>query len=324
MADVYKVTRSDLVSVADAIRERAQTSDPLVFPDGFVTAVSNLGGSGATLTVTTPAEGVTVTVTKGELNYTKTTGADCTAVFSGLETGTWTITISDGTQTATGSVSVDADYATELTFFSATINITYPAGLVCTATDGVITLTAPDTSGTWACVVPNVGTWTVSLDNGFSESVDITQHGEVQTIDKWYLYKSGDERTYITGGWETLNNANIYNNYMFVREAVSDDYKYSNVHTKNKIDLTQYTVLNVRMKTDKTSSHGHKTQIAVSSSASTCTGGSQSGVVTKTQPNNNTSEFTATLDIQSVSGEYYITLGGGYLNHLYVYEVWLS
>lgn len=114
IADVYKVTRSDLVSVADAIRERAQTSDPLVFPNEFVTAINNLGGSGATLTVTTPAEGITVTVTKGELSYTKTTGADGTAVFSGLDTGSWTITISDGSQTNTDTVYLVADYTKAL------------------------------------------------------------------------------------------------------------------------------------------------------------------------------------------------------------------
>lgn len=203
MSYVYKVTHSDLVSVADAIRERAQTSDPLVFPNEFVTAINNLGGSGATLTVNTLAEGITVTVTNGELNYTKNTGADGTAVFYGLETGTWTITISDGSKTATKTVDIDADYYSTITLFASTINVTYPAGLVCTVTDGVITLTAPDTSGTWACVVHNAGTWTVSLDSGFSESVDITQDGEVQTVDKWYLYHIGDQRSNITGGWNS-------------------------------------------------------------------------------------------------------------------------
>lgn len=114
----YLVNSYDLVSVADAIRERAQTSDQLVFPGGFVTAIAGMetGKTGATLTVTTPAEGITVTVTKGELSYTKTTGADGTAVFSGLETGTWTITISDGSQTDTDTVDLVADYTKALSF----------------------------------------------------------------------------------------------------------------------------------------------------------------------------------------------------------------
>lgn len=46
--------------------------------------------------------------------------------------------------------------------FTATLNITYPAGSICECTDGVITYTAPDTSGIWELIVPNQGTWIVS------------------------------------------------------------------------------------------------------------------------------------------------------------------
>ena len=158
------------------------------------------GGTGAALTVTAPA-GCTVTVGKDGKTKTRTAGADGVAVFKGLATGTWTLTITDGEQTAQKTVTVTADYSTAITFISATIHVTYPAGATCTATDGVTTLTAPDTSGTWDCVVQNAGTWTVSLDSGFCESVEITQSGEEKTIDKWYLYKNGNQRTDITGGW---------------------------------------------------------------------------------------------------------------------------
>ena len=66
------------------------------------------------------------------------------------------------------------------TGFMATINVTYPAGSTCSATDGTTTLTAPDTSGSWACVVPNTGTWTVTCTDGTSTattSVSITEDG---------------------------------------------------------------------------------------------------------------------------------------------------
>ena len=63
------------------------------------------------------------------------------------------------------------------------------------------TLTAPDTSGTWDCVVPNAGTWTVSVSNGFSETVVVSTNGEELTINKWYLFNNGDTRESITGGW---------------------------------------------------------------------------------------------------------------------------
>lgn len=163
------------------------------------------GGTGATLTVTAPA-GCTVTVSKDGKSKTKTAGADGKVVFKGLSTGEWTITITDGEQTAQKTVTITADYTTAITFFAATIHITYPAGSTCTATDGVTTLTAPDTSGTWDCVVPNVGMWTVSLDSSFWDTVEITQNGEEKTIDKWYLYNRGDICTQTSGGWKSAGN----------------------------------------------------------------------------------------------------------------------
>lgn len=147
------------------------------------------GGTGCTLTVTAPV-GATVTISKDGKSKPSKVATTGTVVFKGLETGTWTITITDGTETASKTVEIRADYQAEITFFSATINITYPAGLTCTATDGVTTLTAPDTSGTWACVVPNAGPWTVALSNGLTETVTVADQGGA-TIDKWYLLKNG-------------------------------------------------------------------------------------------------------------------------------------
>ena len=49
MANEYSVNQSDLVSVANAIRTKGGTSETLVFPDGFVSAVQAIqaGGGGA-------------------------------------------------------------------------------------------------------------------------------------------------------------------------------------------------------------------------------------------------------------------------------------
>lgn len=149
----------------------------------------NRGSASSNLTVTAPV-GATVTVSKDGKSKPSKVATTGTVVFKGLETGTWTITITDGTDTASKTVEIKADYQAEITFFSATINITYPAGLTCTATDGSTTLTAPDTSGTWACVVPNAGTWTVTLSNGMAESVTIA-NGDNVIVNKWYLLRSG-------------------------------------------------------------------------------------------------------------------------------------
>lgn len=257
MANEYLVNAADLTSVADTIRTKGEMTEQLVFPGGFVAAIAGMetGKTGATLTVTTPAEGVTVTVTKGELSYTKTTGADRTAVFSGLETGTWTITMSDGSQTATRTVDIDAEYAAELTFFAATINVTYPTGLVCTATDGVTTLTAPDTSGTWACVVPNAGTWTVSTDVS-SADVTVTDKGQITSVTlPCYLYNNGDECTAVSGGWTSkaskTQNGNgtpvaptiTRNSSNIVATIATSDSNSGVFITAKKIDVTNYNTL---------------------------------------------------------------------------------
>ena len=265
------------------------------------------GGTGAALTVTAPA-GCTVTVSKDGKTKTKVAGTDGVAVFRGLATGQWTVTITDGEQTAQKTVTVTADYSTAITFFSATIHVTYPAGSVCKAilnpeygtiinnagtvlgtvngrtytkkndgeaiyafayagnytgpcvvstnadavfylfhdgqvsgasgsvqyngktyyyTSGAwfsgnllpsgkpcitadsiedaalmlaksyedflgVTLTAPDTSGTWDCVVPNAGTWTFGYNGHAIDSVEITESGETSLALPLYLYKSGE------------------------------------------------------------------------------------------------------------------------------------
>lgn len=212
------------------------------------------GGSGGTLTVTAPA-GVTVTVNKDRKTKAKTAGSDGLAVFRGLASGDWTVTITDGTQTAQKTVTVTTDYAVEMTFFSATIHITYPAGAVCTATDGVTTLTAPDTGGVWDCIVPNVGTWVVSLNSGYSETVAVTEDAQTFTIDRWYLYDNGVDRTELTGRFTakgikyTASNpctassptATAASDSVTLKQSAS--WKCGLWHTTNKVDLTGFSTL---------------------------------------------------------------------------------
>lgn len=208
------------------------------------------GGTGATLTITAPA-GCTVTVSKDGKTKTKTAGTDGLAVFKGLSTGEWTVTITDGSQQASKTVTVTADYATSITFFTATINVTYPAGSKCTVTDGVTTLTAPDTSGTWECVVPNAGTWTARESaKGFSDSVSINSSGDFAELDvtKLWLYKNGDSRTDNTGGW---NAAGWTSNYPLTAGVLASDRikmygtvgKETLLATDKKVDLSGVTTL---------------------------------------------------------------------------------
>lgn len=67
----------------------------------------------------------------------------------------------------------------------AVIGVTYPAGSVCTCTNGTLTLTTKDTSGKALFVIPAAGTWTVKAVKGSqsaSKAVSITAEGQVATV----------------------------------------------------------------------------------------------------------------------------------------------
>lgn len=96
--------------------------------------------------------------------------------------------------------------------FAATIKVTYPSGSTCTATNGNTKLTAPNTSGTWTCVVPNTGNWTIKSVKGSqsaSKTVSITTDGQSASVTltyKYYIVNAGGTANY-TGGWTKAGNA---------------------------------------------------------------------------------------------------------------------
>lgn len=243
------------------------------------------GGVGAVLTVTAPA-GVTVSVSKDGKVKTQTSSADGLAVFKGLETGTWTLTITDGVQTSTKTVSVTADYSTVIAFFSATINITYPAGSTCTCSDGSTTLTAPDTSGTWACVVPNAGTWTVTCTDGSkSKSVDvsITADGQSESVTLTYSLvifdgTNGGDNTNVTGGWvrnPSSSSSSLNVSDTSVKFSSSSAGTSRRCSTVNAIDFSEYKTLYF----DGINEGGNNYNFALSTQNTSSSGGDVATVV---------------------------------------------
>ena len=204
------------------------------------------GGTGCTLTITAPV-GATVTVSKdGKSKPSKMVDTTGAVVFKGLESGIWTVTITNGTDTASKTVEIRADYETEISFFTATIQIAYPAGLACTVTHGSTTLNAPDTSGTWDCVVTEAGEWTVKLSTGFAEKVTVGASGESHTVNKWYVYKDGDQYTDLTGGWvKQSGTASITfgDNMITIDSKTSTNQPKGRVHTTKSLNLSGFTSL---------------------------------------------------------------------------------
>ena len=283
-------------------------------------------GTGATLTVTAPA-GCTVTVSKDGKTKTKVAGADGVAVFKGLATGEWTVTITDGEQTAQKTVTITADYATAITFFAATIHVTYPAGSTCTATDGVTTLTAPDTSGTWDCVVPNAGTWRFSSSAApWYEEATVTADGQTLEVDisKLYLQKGASIN------YETKF-TNVYT------EILQDCVKYKQNGENSRcfahlgpVSLTNATKLCVKT----LDGHTYDTPIpGVCVSTALLTNHPSTDLARFTHTNDGSRRFhieadTCTMDISGYSGERYVALfwegDGGNDTFLTVEAIWLE
>ena len=268
------------------------------------------GGSGGTLTVTAPAN-VTVTVFKNGKAKTKNSGMSGVVVFKGLASGTWALTITDGSQTSSKPVVVTTDYSTAIAFFAATINITYPAGSTCTCSDGTTTLSAPDASGAWTCIVPNAGTWTVSSTDGDkSKSADvvITTDGQIESITLLYityLFKDGETYDSLTGGWNGTVDAEKQALQLYVAPE-----KTANAITKSKVDLTNFNTISA--KTDSNPRIGLTIIIASAIPSGQVATASLHGAETE-----------LSLDISSITGEYFVWLSAysekGSIR--YVYEV---
>lgn len=273
------------------------------------------GGSGGTLTVTAPAN-VTVTISKDGKTKIKNSGTSGVVVFKGLATGTWTVTITGDGKTAQKNVVVTTDYSTMIAFFAATINITYPAGSTCTCSDGTTTLSAPDTSGTWACIVPNAGTWTAAATDGVentSESVSITTDGQTVAVELsyyTYLFKPNTDTTNVTGGWQLNSNGSLDSAGDQLVATFTNAYNHDrafNVATINKIDFTEFTTLVATCKAaDKNNAAPRSATFAVASTQSGFNNaGTASTKIASTTFSNSTN--TVTIDVSGISGSYYVT-----------------
>lgn len=270
--------------------------------------VNTGGGSGGTLTVTAPAN-VAVTVSKDGKTKTKNSGTSGVVVFKGLASGTWTVTITGDGKTAQKNVVVTTDYSTVIAFFAATINITYPAGSTCTCSDGTTTLSAPDTSGTWACIVPNAGTWTVTSTSGTetdSKAVTITTDGQSTSVELSYalfLFKPNAPSDIIAGEWEMPANSAVTAEAELTVKSVNNfnGNRIISARTKGQIDLTEYSTLQATCK----ASGGSDTKLEVYSGSS---------VVASTAIG--TDLTTVTVDISALSGLHSIGFAGNHTAHL--------
>ena len=186
--------------------------------EAFIVRRGGGGGSGGTLAVTSSGAG-TVTVSNSALgkSYSKSVTAGGSVTFKGLKTGEWTVTLSNGAQTVTRSVAINADYSVSVAYFSATISVTYPANSNCVVTNSGGQTVASDTNTgsstkTWTATVGATGTYTVTATatdgSGKTKSttVSITADGQSSSVTLSYELVLFDNGTVSGYTWTGLNN----------------------------------------------------------------------------------------------------------------------
>ena len=157
----YLTNTTDLTKVASAIREKGGTSDSLVYPDGFVSAIQAIQTGTKLQIIVTVASGATVTATKGSLSVSGTSvNGTCTLIVP--ETGTWSVSATMGGQTSdTKTVSITGIYAVALSFLKDNFADNDWSDIIAACHSGSV-------PSTW--VVGNSKTMTI---NGASYQVDI-------------------------------------------------------------------------------------------------------------------------------------------------------
>lgn len=291
--------------------------------------VGGSGGSGATLVVSSPAN-VSVTVSKDDKSYTKNSGSLGSATFKGLATGTWTVVISNNGQTATKTIEITADYAITIAFFSASINITYPANSTCIVTNAGGQTVASDTNTTsstktWTAIVSATGTYTVTATatdgsgNSKSQSVEITNDGQSVSVTlsyRYYLFKEGEG---VADNWGTAGNATLVqkNNNAIAIKSTEGYGGNNNYKAYIRADLSEYKTLKAEIKT--TVANAPIVGVFGTSVPDTYTGLTSSASATK----KNIREVVS-LDISSISGNRYVGIYVGSLETLYMYNFWLE
>lgn len=218
------------------------------------------GGSGATLVVTGVA-GDTCTITKGNKTHTKTFGTDKKATFKGLATGTWTVKMTNGSKTSTRTITINADYALTISYFSATIKVTYPAKSKCVIKNSSGTQVASDTNTgttakTWTATIGATDTYTITATatdgSGKTKSttVSITADGQVKTATLVYDYiifsnETGLNSVYSDGGGGAVVKVSTNSSGIKILTFPSGGGYNRMAYLKPSIDLTKYATLKI-------------------------------------------------------------------------------
>lgn len=287
------------------------------------------GGSGATLVVTGVA-GDTCTITNGTKTRTKTFGTDKKATFKGLATGTWTVKMTNGSKTSTRTITITADYALTIAYFSATIKVTYPAKSKCIIKNSSGTQVASDTNTgtaakTWTATVGASGTYTITATatdgSGKSKSlsVSITTDGQAATATLTYqllIYNAGtfgknsDGTTFDAKNTDDSNASSITKNSAYMLWKCGEN-AYCTFYINPKVSCAGYKTLKISVTKASTVIDSDDAGVGKFGLKSN-TNADSSGFVAKTTFTSLSGSQTLSLDVSNVgSTAYYVALQFG-------------
>lgn len=238
---------SKMTAIADAIRNLLDISGTMGL-DAMASNISSITKRGAVAgTISTKSEQYIIPA--GYHNGNGTVGIDIAEqakiIAENIKNGVTILGVS-------GTASGDA---------YAVIAVTYPAGSVCTCSDGTKTLKLKDTSGQGFFLIPYAAAWTVTATDGTNtkaQSVEITSEGQSESVTLSYeldIFANGVLDNSITGGFENSSRLSIVDNNLKVLYGVAVGVADTmDVTTKNSIDVSAYN--NVKLDVVSTSSSG--------------------------------------------------------------------
>lgn len=277
------------------------------------------GGSGGILTVT-GTTGDTVTASKDGKTYVKTFDTNGIAVFKGLTSGVWTVTMENSIgQTSIKTIEITADYLSTISYFSATIAVTYPANSTCVVKDSSGATIASDTNTdtnakTWTVTVNAAGDYTVTAtaNDGSgataSATLSITTDGQSESISlSWdmYVFKAGLGATVPLATKSQQNSSITITNDVITFSTSGTGYEYSTFYTESQFDLTDYKQIVVKY------SPGTSNRLRIGVGKAVPTNGDSYNNYTWTSYLDGIRTSTMLiLDVSSLSGSYYIVGSG--------------
>lgn len=249
---------SKMTAIADAIRNLLDISGTMGL-DAMASNISSITKRGAVAgTISTKSEQYIIPA--GYHNGNGTVGIDIAEqakiIAENIKNGVTILGVS-------GTASGDA---------YAVIAVTYPAGSVCTCTDGSKTLKLKDTSGQGFFLIPYAAAWTVTATDGTNtkaQSVEITSEGQSVSVTlsyQLYLFDNGvvsgiawDKES--KGGNGGTSSSSVSTTISLIATSNLADLLYSSDikrGSSTECDLSSYQTLNIDVSERSGGGRGYK------------------------------------------------------------------